>query len=104
VERQQTAHVTVPDGGADVVDRLALVLARHPGSDDVLLHFRVQGKEVTIQVGERFRVTAGPALKEDLDAQFGREVTRLETVRPRAAANGNARGNGRNGNGRADSG
>jgi hypothetical protein len=52
-------------------------------------------------------VAAGPALKSELDAHFGREVTRLETVRPRASSgngNGNARGNGRHGNGRASSG
>jgi hypothetical protein len=68
-----------------------------------MLHFPVQGKLVTLQVGERFRVAAGPALKSDLDAHFGREVTRLETVRPRASSgngNGNGRSNGRNGNGR----
>jgi hypothetical protein len=67
----------------------------------VLLHFRVQGSEVTVQVGERFRVAGGLALKTDLDTHFQQEVTRLETVRPRAQANGNGRGQGRNGNGRS---
>jgi DNA polymerase-3 subunit alpha len=104
VERQQTAHVDVPDSGPEVVEQLATLLARHPGTDEVMLHFQVQGKEVTLQVGERFRVAAGPALKSEVDAHFGRQVTRLETVRPRASSNGNGRPNGRLGNGRAGSG
>jgi DNA polymerase-3 subunit alpha len=109
VERQQTAHVDVPESGLEVVEQLAAVLARHPGPDEVMLHFHVQGKQVTLQVGERFRVAAGLALKGDLDAHFGREVTRLETVRPRASSGngnggGNGRGNGRGGNGRGGSG
>jgi hypothetical protein len=67
----------------------------------------VQGAEVVIQVGERFRVSAGQALKADLDAHFDREVTRLETVRPRAQSTDNgrpngSRGRGRNGNGRSN--
>jgi DNA polymerase III alpha subunit len=109
VERQQTAHVDVPEGGEDIVDQIATLLARHPGPDEVMLHFQVQGKQVTLQVGERFRVAAGPSLKSALDAHFGREVTRLETVRPRASSgngngNGNGRSNGRNGNGRSSAG
>jgi DNA polymerase-3 subunit alpha len=102
VERQRLVHVDVPDGGPDIVEQIAGVLARHAGADDVLLHFRVQGSEVTLQVGERFRVTGGPALKTDLDSHFQREVTRLETVRPRAPVATNGRGQGRNGNGRAN--
>jgi hypothetical protein len=103
VERQQTAHVDVPQGGLELVEQIATLLARHPGQDEVMLHFQVQGKLVTLQVGERFRVAAGPALKSEIDAHFGREVTRLETVRPRAAS-GNGRSNGRNGNGRSGGG
>jgi hypothetical protein len=64
----------------------------------------VQGKQVTFEVGERFRVTAGPGLQGDLDAHFGRQVTRFETVRPRASGNGNGRPNGRHGNGRSGGG
>jgi DNA polymerase-3 subunit alpha len=104
VERQQTTHIDVPVGiEVGVVDHLASVLARHPGPGDVLVHLKVQGTEVTIQVGERFRVSAGPTLKEDLDSLFGQEVTRFETVRPRAQSNGR---NGRSGagNGRAQEG
>jgi DNA polymerase-3 subunit alpha len=104
LERQRLVHVEVPECGPDAVDELATLLSRHAGGDDVLLHFRVNGNQVTVQVGDRFRVTAGMALKSALDAHFGREVTRMETVRPRAQANGNGNGNGRggarNGNGR----
>jgi DNA polymerase-3 subunit alpha len=102
VDRQRVVHVDVPDGGPEVVEEIARVLARHAGSDEVQLHFRVQGSEVTVQVGERFRVAAGVALKTDLDSHFQREVTRLETVRPRVPAAGNGKGNGRNGNGRSN--
>ena len=91
----------VPECGPEMVDELAAVLARHSGDDDVLLHFRVHGLQVTVQVGDRFRVTAGMALKSALDSHFGQEVTRMETVRPRAQVNGNGRGQGRNGNGRS---
>jgi DNA polymerase III subunit alpha len=103
-DRQRLVHVDVPEGGPEVVDEIARLLARHSGQDLVQLHFRVQGSEVTVQVGERFRVAAGTALKTDLDTHFQREVTRLETVRPRAAggSGGNGRGHGRNGNGRAN--
>src|SRR5205807_10267716 len=101
LERQRLVHVDVPEGGPEVVDQLAGLLAGHAGGDDVLLHFRVHGQQVTVQVGDRFRVTAGMALKSALDTHFGREVTRMETVRPRAQVNGNGRGQGRNGNGRS---
>jgi len=100
-ERQRVVHIDVPECGPEVVDELMSLLARHSGGDDVLIHFRVQGKQVTVQVGERFRVAAGQALKDDLDAHFQREVTRLETERPRAKTNSNGR-QGRNGNGRAN--
>jgi DNA polymerase III subunit alpha len=100
--RQRLVHVDVPEGGPEVVEEIARLLARHSGADEVLLHFRVHDSEVTVQVGERFRV-AGLALKTDLDTHFQREVTRLETVRPRAPASGNGRGQGRNGSGRPSS-
>jgi len=101
-ERQLVVHIDVPECGPEVVDELMTLLARHSGGDDVLIHFRVQGKQVTVQVGERFRVAAGQALKDDLDAHFQREVTRLETERPRAPTNSNGSRQGRDGNGRVN--
>jgi DNA polymerase-3 subunit alpha len=98
--RRKVVHVDVPEGGPEIVDELVTLLTRHQGDCDVLLHFRVSGSEVTVQVGERFRVTADTALKEDLDSHFRREVTRLETVRPRSGAGGNGKANGRNGHAR----
>ena len=100
LERQRIVHIDVPECGPEVVDELMALLVRHSGSDDVMIHFQIQGKQVTVQVGERFRVTASQALKEAVDAHFQREVTRFETVRPRAQANGNGSRTGRNGNGR----
>jgi DNA polymerase-3 subunit alpha len=99
VERQRQLHVDVPEGAPEMVNELVTLFARHPGDDEVLLHFKAQGRQVTVQVGQRFRVTAGPALKDALDSHFGREVSRLEMVRPRVrASSGNGRGNGyRNG-------
>src|SRR5499427_8922528 len=105
LERHKEVHIDVPECGPEVVDELMTLLARHSGSDDVFIHFRVHGNRVTIQVGERFRVAAGQALKDELDAHFQRKVTRLETIRPRSQTNGNGSrdgGKGRNGNGRAN--
>jgi DNA polymerase III subunit alpha len=101
LERRRIVHIDVPECGPDVVDELMALLVRHSGSDDVMIHFRIQGKQVTVQVGERFRVTASQALKEAVDSHFQREVTRFETVRPRVQTNGNGSRTGRNGNGRS---
>src|SRR5258708_21236358 len=73
VDRQRLVHVDVPEAGPEVVDEIARLLARHTGTDEVLLHFRIQGTEVTVQVGARFRVAGGRALKTDLDSHFQRE-------------------------------
>ena len=102
LERQRIVHIEVPECGPEVVDELVSLLVRHTGTDDVMLHFRVEGNQVSVQVGERFRVTAGPALKEAVDAYFQRDVTRFETVRPKALANGSGFKGGRNGNGRSN--
>ena len=102
LERRRIVHIDVPERGPEVVDELLTLLSRHPGTDDVFIHFRLQGNQVTVQVGERFRVVAGQALKDDLDAHFEREVTRLDSVRPRAQSNSNGSRQGRNGNGRAN--
>ncbi|MBO0704579.1 MAG: DNA polymerase III subunit alpha [Candidatus Dormibacteraeota bacterium] len=101
VERQRQMHVEVPESDPAIVDQLMGVITGHPGEDELLLHFQVAGRQVTVQAGDRFRVTAVPALKEAFDALFGREVSRLETVRPRSrGANGSGNGsNGSNGRG-----
>jgi hypothetical protein len=105
IERRQVLHVYVPVEEADAVERLTAVLARHPGEDEVFLHFQVDGTDVTVKAGDRYHVAAGPALATEVDSAFGREVAKLVAVRPRAAQeqprwrqNGNGNGSGyRNG-------
>jgi hypothetical protein len=65
-------HIDVPGDDPSLVDEIAAVLVRHPGSDDVLLHFEISGCEVVVMAGERFRVAAGTALMADLDALLNR--------------------------------
>jgi len=102
VARQRIVHVDVPSGWPGALDQLQSMLGRHPGADEVMLHFEVQGREVTVHAGERFRVEGSGPLKSELDSHFGSEVARLELVRPRASENTSPRGGGhRNGNGRA---
>jgi uncharacterized membrane protein YgcG len=96
VERQRQMHVDVPESDPEIVDQLVGVIASHPGEDELLLHFEVSGRQVTVRAGDRFRVTAAPALKDALDALFERQVSRLEMVRPRSRG-GNGNGNGSNG-------
>jgi hypothetical protein len=95
LERAQLLHVDIPADAENPVERIAAVLLDHPGADNVLIHLRVDGRRVTVQAGERYRVAAGPALSQELDSIFGRPVTRLETVRPVKPANGNGNGYGR---------
>ncbi|HUZ88832.1 MAG TPA: DNA polymerase III subunit alpha [Candidatus Acidoferrales bacterium] len=99
VERQRILHVDVPPSWPGAVDQLLGLFTRHPGDDEVVLHLRVQDREVTVQVGERYRVLASTDFKQELDAHFGSEVTRLEMVRPRANPEGNHNGRGRHNNG-----
>ena len=100
LERAQLLHVEIPEGPEDrdeVIEQVASLLSEHPGGDPVQLHFRLDGRRVTVQVGARFHVAAGPALTSELDSLFGRPVTRLETVRPVKTGNGNGGGGGGNG-------
>ncbi len=101
IERRQVLHVYVPVEAADAVERLTAVLARHPGEDEVFLHFQVDGTDVTVKAGDRYHVAAGPALATEVDSAFGREVAKLVAVRPRVAQeqprwrqNGNGNGSG----------
>jgi len=91
VARRQLLHVRVPSGDNGLAERLEAVLARHPGSDEVVLHVLVGSREVTVHAG-RYHVQAGAALEAELDELVGPASTRLETVRPKAQSNGNGRG------------
>jgi DNA polymerase-3 subunit alpha len=92
VDRRQLVHIDVPGGTEPaLVDELGRVLARHPGTDPVMLHFLVSGRQVTVQPGDGYHVAADAGLVGAVDELFGRSVTRLETVRPRVQPNGNGR-------------
>ena len=67
-EARHPVYIVVPSNDPRFVDEIAAVLSRHPGPDEVLLHFEVNGHEVVMQAGERWRVAAGPALQADLEA------------------------------------
>src|SRR5713226_1703719 len=92
VARRQLLHVRLPSGDNGLAERLEAVLARHPGSDEVVLHVVVGSREVTVHAG-RYDVQAGAALAAELDEVVGPASTRVETVRPKAkSSNGNGRG------------
>ncbi len=91
VARRQLVHIRVPNGDAGLAERLEAVFARHPGTDEVVLHVVVGTREVVVNA-DRYHVLAGPALAAELDELVGEPATRLETVRPKAQANGNGRG------------
>src|SRR5712664_321039 len=91
VARRQLLHVRLPSGDNGLAERLEAVLARHPGSDEVVLHVLVGSREVTVHAG-RYHVQAGAALEAELDELVGPASTRVETVRPKAQSNGNGRG------------
>ena len=98
VSRRQLVHVRIPNGEAGLAEQLEAVLARHPGTDEVVLHVVVGSREVVVNA-DRYHVLAGPALVAEIDELVGQAATRLETVRPKAQANGNGygRGNGERG-------
>ncbi|TAN32873.1 DNA polymerase III subunit alpha [bacterium] len=91
VSRRQLVHIRIPNGDAGLAERLEAVLARHPGTDDVVLHVVVGRREVIVNA-DRYHVLAGPALTAEIDELVGSASTRLETVRPKAQSNGNGRG------------
>ena len=93
VSRRQLVHVRIPSSDAGLADRLEAVLARHPGTDEVVLHVVVGSREVIVNA-DRYHVLAGPALAAEIDELVGQAATRLETIRPKAQSNGNGRGNG----------
>ncbi len=91
VARRQMVHVRIPSGDAGLAERLESVLARHPGTDEVVLHVVVGSREVVVNA-DRYHVLAGPALIAEIDHLVGQAATRLETVRPKAQSNGNGKG------------
>ena len=91
VARRQLVHVRIPSSDAGLAERLESVLARHPGTDQVVLHVVVGTREVIVNA-DRYHVLAGPALAAEIDELVGSTATRLETVRPKAQSNGNGRG------------
>ncbi len=96
VARRQLVHVRIPSGDAGLAEQLEAVLARHPGTDEVVLHVVVGSREVVVNA-DRYHVLAGPALAAEIDELVGQPATRLETVRPKAQSNGNGRGYGERG-------
>src|SRR5438132_1418678 len=96
VSRRQLVHVRIPSGESGLAEQLEAVLARHPGTDEVVLHVVVGSREVVVNA-DRYHVLAGPALAAEIDQLVGEAATRLETVRPKAQSNGNGRGYGERG-------
>jgi len=96
VSRRQLVHVRIPSSDAGLAEQLESVLARHPGTDEVVLHVVVGSREVVVNA-DRYHVLAGPALAAEIDQLVGEAATRLETVRPKAQSNGNGRGYGERG-------
>jgi DNA polymerase III subunit alpha len=94
VSRRQLVHVRLAGGGTELVERLEEVLAKHPGSDEVVLHVVVGSREVVVHA-DRYHVLAGPALSAEIDELVGGAATRLETVRPKVQPNGNGHGRSR---------
>ena len=90
VSRRQLVHVRMPNGDSGLAERLEAVLARHPGTDEVVLHVVVGTREVIVNA-DRYHVLAGPALAADIDELVGLAATRFETVRPKVQSNGNGR-------------
>ena len=90
VARRQLLHVRLSSSDEGVAERLEAVLARHPGTDEVVLHVVVGSREVTVHA-DRYHVLAGPALAAEINEVVGEASTKLETVRPKAQSNGNGR-------------
>ncbi len=90
MSKRQLLHVRISNGDPDLAERLEAVLAKHPGTDEVVLHVVVGSREVTVHA-DRYHVLAGPALTAEIDELVGAASTKLETVRPKAQANGNGR-------------
>ncbi|HYM67086.1 MAG TPA: DNA polymerase III subunit alpha, partial [Patescibacteria group bacterium] len=55
VARRQLVHVRIPSGDGGLAERLEAVLARHPGTDEVVLHVVVGSREVIVNA-DRYHV------------------------------------------------
>src|SRR5439155_676544 len=60
VTRRQLLHVRLAGGDSVLAERLEAVLARHPGTDEVVLHVVVGSREVTVHA-YRDQVLSSPA-------------------------------------------
>src|SRR5207237_5329614 len=70
VSRRQLLHVRLPGGDSGLAERLEAVLARHPGTDEVVLAVVVGSREGTVHA-DRYHVLAGPALTAEIDEVVG---------------------------------
>ncbi len=93
IARRQILHLVVPEGAEVEMSQLALVLATHPGPDQLVLHIRLRSHEVVMAPNDRYHVAASAALTVELDSLYGARVASVETIRNRAPE-GNGRGNG----------
>jgi DNA polymerase-3 subunit alpha len=55
----------------ELVDRLKDVLGSHPGTTDVHLHLRSNGKTTVLRLGDGLRVAASSSLMGDLKVLLG---------------------------------
>src|SRR5437764_163552 len=83
VARRQLVHVRIPSTDAGLAERLESVLARHPGTDEVVLHVVGGSREAGVDA-DRYHVLAGPARIGETDDLVGQAPKRLERGRPKA--------------------
>ncbi len=84
----QVVHVRVPaEASTEQMAALDALLGEHPGSDQVVMHLLRDDKVVRMELGERFRVTAGgeagAALGLAVRDLLGPGAWEVETVRRR---------------------
>jgi len=84
----QVAHVRVPaETAAEQMAALEALLGKYPGPDQVVMHLLRDDKVVRLELGERFRVTAGgdagAALGQAIRDLLGPGAWEVETVRRR---------------------
>ena len=73
---QLRVRVLEPDVSHDRMEALKKVLRAHPGECAVFLHITIPGESETIlTVGGRRGVQPSDALRQDVDALFGRPVS-----------------------------